>query len=65
MSDNEEFMKFMNDRGEMRRRNVRIVATKMVRNPRVERRIIEMNRERNLLYLMLAGSVLLLAGLMF
>ena len=61
----EDFMKFMNDRGEMRRLPYRIVATKTVRNPRMERRIIEMNRERNLFYVMLAGSLLMLFGLMF
>jgi hypothetical protein len=61
----EDFMKFMNDRGEMRRLPYRIVATKTVRNPRMERRIVEMNRERNLFYVMLAGSILMLAGLMF
>lgn len=61
----EDFMKFMNDRGEMRRLPYRIVATKMVRNPRMERRLIEMNRERNLYYVMLAGGILMIAGLMF
>lgn len=61
----EDFLRFMNDRGEMRRLPFRIAATKVMRNPRMERRIIELNRERNLFYLMLAGCMLMLVGLMF
>ena len=59
-----DFEKFMNDRGEMRNMPFRIVRTKVLRNERLERRVIEENRERNLLYIMLCGSLLLLFSLM-
>jgi len=35
-----------------------IVATGIVRNPRLERRIMEENRERMMYYMLLAGTVL-------
>jgi hypothetical protein len=55
-----EFKDFMNDIGEMRRMNGRIVATKMVRNPMMELRMLDNNRERSILFLILFGAVMLL-----
>jgi hypothetical protein len=55
-----EWKAFMNDRGEMRRMHGHIVATKMVRNPMMELRTLEFNRERSMLYVVLVGAVLLL-----
>ena len=55
-----EFENFMNDRGEIRKMPFRIVRTKVLRNERLERRVIEGNRERNLYYMMLAGAILLI-----
>jgi hypothetical protein len=59
-TERREFENFMNDRGEIRKMPFRIVRTKVLRNERLERRVIEGNRERNLYYLMLAGAVLVI-----
>jgi hypothetical protein len=58
-----EFEDFMNDRGEIRDRPFKIVATRAIRNPGMERRLIEENRERSLYYVMLAGAILLIGSL--
>jgi len=57
-----EWKDFMNDKGEMRRMHGHIVATKMVRNPMMELRVLEMNRERSMLFIVLFGAILLLAA---
>lgn len=58
-----EFEDFMNDRGEIRDMPFRIVHTKAIRNPTMERRIMEENRERQLYYVILVGAILMIAGL--
>jgi hypothetical protein len=57
-----EWKDFVNDRGEMRRLRGHIVATKMVRNPMMELRTLESNREQAMLYAILVGAVLLLVA---
>jgi hypothetical protein len=54
----QEFKSFMNDRGEMRRLPGVIIATKMVRNPQLELRMLEMNRDQYVQYVILVGAVL-------
>ena len=58
-----EFEDFMNDRGELRDRPFKIVKTMAIRNPGMERRIIEENRERTLYYAMLVGAILVIGAL--
>jgi hypothetical protein len=58
-----EFEDFMNDRGEIRDRPFKVVRTKALRNPGMERRLIEENRERTLYYVMLAGAIMIIGAL--
>ncbi|MBR9700908.1 hypothetical protein GOV11_03520 [Candidatus Woesearchaeota archaeon] len=59
-----DFEDFMNDRGEMRRMTSHIIKTEMLRNPGLERKVVEENRERNMLYVALTGAILLLVSLL-
>jgi len=58
-----EFEDFMNDRGEIRDRPFKVIQTKAIRNPSMERRIIEENRERTLYYFMLVGSIMIIGAI--
>lgn len=58
-----EFEDFMNDRGELRDKPYKIMKTKALRNPGMERRIIEEGRERTLYYVMLAGAIMMIGAL--
>lgn len=47
------------------RENIRIVTNPVLRDERIERRIIEMNRTRMLYGLLLAGAVLILVAIIW
>jgi hypothetical protein len=55
-----EWKSFMNDRSEVRRLHGHIVATKMVRNPMMELRMLDSQRERSMFFIILAGAIILL-----
>lgn len=49
----------------MMRENVKIVTNRILRDERIERRIVEANRERFLYALLVVGGILLLLGLLW
>ena len=46
-------------------RTFKIVTDSIVRDPRMERRIIEYNRDRTLYMLLFIGSVLIMLGILW